>query len=381
MKKMMIPLAATAVCLALTAQAQKTDILKPVFQEQEQELRRIMERAVSGGWKYDTVTATVVTTSRMHVVTFPKKQWVRLPEDVREKVVKYNHRFSVWHFDKYLDDPKYSLYAAALIFGREPAKIESLPKSIHARDPKAWWEKDASAMKYGLLHICNGKCRYGHRESVPLECYYGSVLFESTPPCYTEHIFAERICKPRANSRVLLVYETSPILPYGCWAFLPMLTAEEYGKFFDSFLKDGDKSALKEIALTQPCVEHWLYLTLFGEEGKRLLALEGLLAWSRIKSPVENPFLSALAMGLFTVNGYAFNDGTGVYTLNKRGKMLMDFIVEFPIPENATRLQAVMNGGNKDEIEDMMKKHGTEEKWAELLKNPIHPEFAKYPQD
>jgi len=74
-------------------------------------------------------------------------------------------------------------------------------------------------------------------------------------------------------------------------------------------------------------------------------------------------------------------DETGIYTMNERGKMLMDFIAEFPVPENATRLQAVMNGGNKDEIQAMMKKHGTEEKWAELLKNPVHPEFAKYPQD
>ena len=86
-------------------------------------------------------------------------------------------------------------------------------------------------------------------------------------------------------------------------------------------------------------------------------------------------------MGLFTVDGYSFNDETGVYTMNERGRMLMDFIVEFPIPENATRLQAVMNGGNKDEIEAMMKKHGTEKKWRELLKNPVHPEFVKYPQE
>ena len=86
-------------------------------------------------------------------------------------------------------------------------------------------------------------------------------------------------------------------------------------------------------------------------------------------------------MALFTVDGYAFNDATGVYTMNERGRMLMDFIAEFPIPENATRLQAVMNGGNKEEIEAMMKKHGTAEKWQELLKNPVHPEFAKYPQD
>ena len=67
--------------------------------------------------------------------------------------------------------------------------------------------------------------------------------------------------------------------------------------------------------------------------------------------------------------------------MNERGRMLMDFIAEFPILENATRLQAVTNGGNKDEIETMMKKHGTTEKWQELLKNPVHPEFAKCPQD
>lgn len=86
-------------------------------------------------------------------------------------------------------------------------------------------------------------------------------------------------------------------------------------------------------------------------------------------------------MGLFAIDGYSFDDETGVYTLNDRGKLLMDFIVEFPIPENATRLQAVMNGGNKYEIEAMMQKHGTEEKWKELLKNPVHPEFAKYPTE
>ena len=379
---MMIPLAATAVCLALTAQAQKTDILKPVFQEQEQELRRIMEGAVSGGWKYDTVTATVAKTNRMREVSFVKRHIVQIPEDVKEKVVKYNHRFARWHLATYLDDPRYSLYAAILILWRGTEEWTILPKSILIHDLDLWWKQDLPQMKDFLLKLSiQDSFKYRYRESIPPEGYYGSILFESTPPCYTEHIFAERICKPRANSRVLLVYETSPILPYGHWSGVPMLTAEEYRKFFDGFLNDGDKSALKEIALTQPCVEHWLYLTLFGEEKKRLLALEGLLAWSRIKSPVENPFLSALAMGLFTVNGYAFNDETGVYTLNERGKMLMDFITEFPIPENATRLQAVMNGGNKDEIEAMMKKHGTTEKWAGLLKNPVHPDFAKYPQD
>jgi len=118
-----------------------------------------------------------------------------------------------------------------------------------------------------------------------------------------------------------------------------------------------------------------------AEEGNLYGNQNGFIKWMRNKQPASKPYLPALAMGLFTINGYTFNDETGVYTMNERGRMLMDFIVEFPIPENATRLQAVMNGGNKDEIEALMKKHKTEEKWQALLKNPVHPEFAKYPQD
>ena len=124
-----------------------------------------------------------------------------------------------------------------------------------------------------------------------------------------------------------------------------------------------------------------LHLCINDEKPKVQSNRDNFIKWSRKNSPTKNPYLSALMMGLFTVDSYAFNDETGVYTMNERGKMLMDFIVEFPIPENATRLQAVMNGGNKDAIQTMMKKHGTEEKWHELLKNPVHPEFAKYPQD
>jgi len=39
--------------------------------------------------------------------------------------------------------------------------------------------------------------------------------------------------------------------------------------------------------------------------------------------------------------------------MNERGKIRMDFIAEFSIPENVTHLQVVMNGGNKDEVQAM----------------------------
>ncbi|MCL2104841.1 MAG: hypothetical protein FWH21_07295 [Kiritimatiellaeota bacterium] len=379
--KIIQPLMTIMLCgCAFIAQARKTDILKPIFQEQELELQRIMEVAASGGLKYDAVIETVARTNKMRQEYFIKVPTVRIPEDVREKVVKYNQRFARWHFAMYLDEPKYSFYAAILILGRGTGT--SLPESIINHDKELWWNQDLSKKKelFLTMSICSD-FQPGKRETVPLEGYYGSVLFESMPPNHIEHIFAERIYKPRTDSSFLIMNETSPILPYGYWPGTGDKTGTSYAKSFDAFLKDGDKDVLKEIALVQPCVEHWLYLTLFGEEDKRLLALEGLLAWSRINAPVENPFLSALAMGLFTVNGYSFNDETGVYTMKERGKMLMDFIVEFPIPENATRLKAVMDGGNKDEIQAMMKKHSTEEKWEALLQNPVHPEFAKYPQD
>ncbi|MCL1921808.1 MAG: hypothetical protein FWG50_12185 [Kiritimatiellaeota bacterium] len=220
---------------------------------------------------------------------------------------------------------------------------------------------------------CNFK--HGPREFVPLEGYYGAILFESVPPGYNRDIFAGRMYTADYAE------ERTPFCPYGKEHGTDNGIGGTHGKHFDGFMGGGGGDALKGIPLTQPCVEHWLWLTLFGEAGKRLTALDGLLEWSRLNAPTENPFLPALAMGLFTINGYAFDDRTGVYAMNERGKMLMDFIAEFPIPENATRVQAVMGGGNREEIEGMMKKHGTEAKWKELLKNPSHPAFAKYPQD
>ena len=373
-------LTAMALCgLGLVSQALETDILKPVIQKQEKELRRIMERLATEGLKYEVVTERVAETNKTGREYFTPVKRVKIPEDLKKKIGEYHPRFALRNFRIYLEDPKYSFDAAVLVLAYPRGSWFVLDQAIIDHDKDKWLQALPGEKKFFGLMIRNNRpgTEWGPLAMYP-ESYYGQILFESMPPYYSDHVFAKRIYQTTG----IVADEPSPIMAY---SHVPGSkdngTGALYGKFFDGFLSDGDTSALKEIALTQPCVEHWLYLTLFGEEGKRLLALEGLLAWSRIKSPVENPFLSALAMGLFTVNGYDFNDETGVYTLNERGKMLMDFITEFPIPENATRLQAVMNGGNKDEIQAMMKKHNTTEKWAELLKNPVHPEFAKYPQD
>ena len=377
MKRMMMMIGLSLVGLTMPGYAGAVDILKPEYQRQERELQRIMEQLASKGLEYQVVTEPLVRTNKMGKKYIVNVQTVRIPKDLKEKIVRYDQRFARWNFAMYLDDSRYSFYAAVLILGRGTAT--DIPQSIVKHDKELWWSQDLPSKKslfLALSILCN--FQRGRSEFVPSEGYYGSILYESIPHYYNKHIFAERIYE---TDRFATVHEPNPIMPYGHLYGRVSETGKLYERHFESFLKDGNKVTLRGIALVQPCVEHWLYLTLFGDNEKQLLALEGMLAWSRMNTPVENPFLSALAMGLFTINGYAFNDETGVYTMNERGKMLMDFIVEFPIPENATRLQAVMNGGNKEEIEGMMKKHGTTEKWAELLKNPVHPEFAKYPQD
>ena len=82
-------------------------------------------------------------------------------------------------------------------------------------------------------------------------------------------------------------------------------------------------------------------------------------------------------MGLLTVDGYSFDEETGAYALNERGGLLLDYIVQFPIPENATRLKTVRDGGNRELVDGMMEKHGTERTWNTLLENPEAPRLMK----
>ena len=373
MRRTLIPI--IIISLTVSSVAENVDILKPVYQRQELEFQRIMEQLYSEGLKYEIVSEEVKMPKKMFPYYYATHvKTASIPFDIKEKTIKYDQRFSRWHFAKYLEDKRYSFHAAVLILGRGTST--TIPESIIIHDADLWRNKDMGIVKnlFELLSAHHSFQR-GRSEFVPLEGYFGAVLFESIPPYYNTNIFAGRVYE------INIVSEPIPILPYGYSKGRMGDVEKSYGKYFNAYMNDNDVSELSQIPLIQPCVENWLHLSLFGETNKQTRSTLGLLEWSRIKSPMGNPFLSALMMGLFTVDGYSFDDETGVYAMNERGRLLMDYIVEFPIPENATRLQAVMGGGNKDEIETMMRKHGTGEKWKELLKNPVHPEFAKYPQN
>ncbi len=154
------------------------------------------------------------------------------------------------------------------------------------------------------------------------------------------------------------------------------------GKLLDDAVREFNASTntakLMELPLTQEHVCGWLYYLLSCPDTIRLDITKDFCAWCRKSEPKENPSLSAVMMGLFIVDGYVFDDEKGTYNLNDRGRLLLDYIVEFPIPENATRLKIIRDGGNQAAVNDLMKKHGTAEAWQELLKNPVEPKFIKY---
>ena len=371
MKNVLIGISSITIqLLSVTAHAGAADLLKPEHQRQEQGFKKIMEGLIAGRIQYQVVSETREAISQTGWATPLKTQTVRLPVDVTEKMLACSPRLVRWHIPFYLDNPESSLYAAVFAFAyagstnatkTTTSTPHELPRPVIRHD-KELWNQSAELKKDVVFFYTSGV--WGKRGNIPPDSYYGAILFESLPPYYSGHVFSPRI--HRINR---VRNEPSAIAP----------SAGEHGKHFDGFMDGGGRDALKEIPLIQPCVEHWIWLTLFGGAEKRLTALDGLLEWSRLNAPTENPFLPALAMGLFTVDGYAFDDGTGVYTMNERGRMLMDFIAEFPIPENATRVQAVMDGGNKDEIEGMMKKtrHGGE--MARAPQKPHPPRVRQIP--
>ncbi|MCL1920638.1 MAG: hypothetical protein FWG50_06100 [Kiritimatiellaeota bacterium] len=124
--------------MALTGYAQKIDILKPVYQRQEKELAGIMERLAAEGLEYEVVREKIADTNKKGDIYFTSVNTVRIPEDLKAKITRYDQRFMRGHFDMYLDDPKYSFYAAVLILGRGMGT--DLPKSVVSHDKELWWK-------------------------------------------------------------------------------------------------------------------------------------------------------------------------------------------------------------------------------------------------
>jgi len=370
-----------ALGVTCTGYAQKVDILKPEVQAKELAARRFIE---SFG---DTTIPYKVTTKKYkaafnkaghplkdfngYAVTFPKDIQARL--DLLDRKVLHDTLMD------YFDDARHSFTVFVLMIEEttlyRPREHDDRRgrKEIGLLDVQALVKADKTLWNENFVSSPNmDNYVFVERQDVFLVACYWSLA-----QAYSNRLY-KTLIGPSYRYSVLM----------------GSIPAAYDGKVFRGEDAPGDRTDCNTVFggifdkypavfryTWPPQNEVYPFITPAAWEEQRGQDTQRFLKNCRENDPASNPHLPALTMAMFTVDAYSFNDETGVYTMKERGKMLMDFIVEFPIPENATRLKAVMDGGNRDEIQAMMKKHSTEEKWKALLKNPVHPEFAKYPQD
>ncbi len=355
----------TCFCIFVTLAFASADQLKPRQWQQEQEFKQFLDRLNREGLEYQIKVEyrefNEVFFGRHHFEGYVHR--ITLPKQIDQRVVGYDWLFVQGIFPKYLDDPKYSFNTGLFLAfriqeGNRPGgrwgvgyvcafRIEPFEKH-----DKSLWEHDLQR----YTAIFRGGTLLDPKR------YREKLLYESIPESFLKDIFSDRVHRFGAS-----IVE-KPV----------NIKDKPYEEGVREFNASTNTSKLLELDLTQENLEVWLYLTIASPETIRLDITKDFCAWCRQNEPKDNPFLSALMMGLFIVDGYVFDDEKGAYHLNDRGKLLLDYIVEFPIPENATRLKIIRDGGNESLVEDLMKKRSTTETWQELLKNPVEPKFVKY---
>ena len=368
--------------MLVTGHAEKVDILKPEYQRKEQASRRFIEslrdnpvpytiQAQKYRQRLDTGAGFFSSPRSVeadeYIITFPK--------ETQDQLDRLDKKVLMEMCMDYLYDDRYAFPVMVLMMAEASPFRTHRPGNHFARSLlPVFLQKDMT-----LWHPPSQRERSDFADAYDSSIFYSSIrekkkqLLDTQDYAYS--VFHESI--PKASYDTLLNTRDSIWKTYATERH-----HADVQTFSDVLKMPYQSSECPTMVFTRrPAFSSGGVEIFSREQEMREKDTQRLLKICRENDPSAKPYLPALMMGLFTVDGYGFNDETGVYTLNERGRMLMDFIVEFPIPENATRLQAVMNGGNKDEIQAMMKKHNTTEKWAELLKNPVHPDFAKYPQD
>lgn len=336
------------------------DQLKPRQYQEEQGFKQLLDRLNREGLDYQIKVEYKEKDGHF----FGRHRYkgyvnrITLPGDIDRQVSSYDGRFRSAVFRKYLEDPKYSFHAAVLwvYLGQQNSAlgygfVGSRLEPIENHD-KALWDKEIE--RYAKIW------RAGNLTDP--RTYREKVLYETIPEPYLKDVFPVSIHEFGA---AIVKWPVN-------------ITGKPYENGVLEFNASSNTAKLLELPLTQEHLGVWLYLAISGPETNRLDLTKDFCAWCRKSEPKKNAFLSAVMMGLFTVDGYAFDDEKKTYQPNERGNVLLDYLVEFPIPENATRLKIIMDGGNQTLVDDLMKKHSNNQAWQVLLKNPVEPKFVEY---
>lgn len=348
--------------LCLSSRAEFVDKLKPPFvTSREKEMREVIAHMASTSCEVQVIgepKAIRTNYSFSRPEYKPGYEYRCIPSaDDRMRAQAVTHDIVLGGIEAYLLDKRYSYGAALFLFAQLPSNVTMRAfyrfESLEKKD-KTLWDGSLSKNAMHLMETLSVQNRYA-----------GIRFYESVPTNFHDRLFTARI-----RDIVKLKYMYSP------------LASKEYVNFKSAMTAFNEGSSTNASSVIPIDVKHlenwWAHLLKSDSQNERPEEnLPAFIFWSRLYAK-DHPELSAAMMGLFVVYGYQFDNEKGSYQLTDRGRGILDYIVEFPIPENATRIKILMDGGNREMVDGLMQKHKTEKTWQELLKNSVEPELIAF---
>ncbi len=339
------------------------DRLKPKYCNKERNLKAFMDRISRDGLEYKVNVQKKVLKGiglwGRYKETFYFHR-IEIDQNIVKIVSSYDYRFVRGNFLQYLEDKQYSFYAAIMLMARRAeitghegfmTKIKLEPIQQHN---KQMWDENID--KYSELIIRPFAL---HRPW----SYYNKILYESIPVKYHEDIFSQEY------------------VDYGSIIRGPRLwdggLEKKVVSVLSAYKQNGEYPKASVVPLSEEYIDIWVYKVLYSKESDRISNIKCFLSWCEEKGEA-NGFLAALVMGLFIVDGYSFDATNGHYDINDRGKLFLKYIIHYPIPENASRIKVIMEGGNSEYVSRLMRDCGTLKKWEMFLKKPAEPKYATY---
>jgi len=249
-------------------------------------------------------------------------------------------------------DPKYSYFAGVLTMAHEkcePPKKDVQP--IVDKDKAAW---DREYEKYAQYLI---------------------NLLQITPYPYQKQVFLDRM--PQAYKKRLsqnkhewgTVVEspfTIEITKRGGYFPTNMPEFKKIEEAVAAYQADGHADALQHLEEEGKTLRYWTMFLFNVDDETRMKNLKAFDIYARQHNQSKN-FFSSWMMNMLVAIGYHYDRETDQCVLNPAGKIMLEYAIEHPIPENTDTLRILREHGNTDEIDSLIKKHHMGE-WAAFEK-------------
>jgi hypothetical protein len=355
------------------SESPKIDQLNPKDYIDGLKLKRLLDKIASQEWDYDIKVQTCESGGghgyTAGPVSYRFKYYIKLPECIKKlsKFLKKNNisrkrpyytNVPSWgraELYKYIYNPKYSFSICLYLLTRQkghwgPSVETLLPLIIK---DKKMWDSYITHWTKRLMRFYSVKSAYYN--SYPKELYL-SLLPEKyrnqlkKNPSYLLNGFAGHV--RQKNGKLIWGNRIKK-------KFIP------FEKIIKDYEKDKSKVDFSKIAPSIENFKNWLQFIFNVDKEEMLVNLNVFLAYLRSQKEVKTIYPVSI-MTLFIVKGYTFDPASG-YSPNESTWMMLEYIVENPVQENAKRLRILMDGGNRKWIKDLMEKYNTTAKWKKYL--------------